>query len=202
MRDEAVRAPKAARGIGLVADVPAALSQRHSAVCALASANRAASHLLEKAIVCFETERLVARGYLNDALILLRTEPTDSDADAAITRRTWRARGLPTWQVKRVLKYIDANLASKLSAAVIAATVALSPSHFSRSFSRALGYSPMAYVTIRRLEHAKTVMTATNEGLANIALACGFSDQAHFSKSFRRWMGLTPSDWRRRTQDS
>jgi len=164
--------------------------------------NTEASYLLEQAIGCFDTDRHGARCYLNDALSLLRADPTDPQPAVAISHHTWRPGGLSKWQTLRVLKYIDANLAAKLSATAIANTVALSPSHFSRSFSRALACSPMAYVTTRRVEKAKTLMATTTERLANIALACGFADQPHFNKVFRRWTGLTPTGWRRRNTRS
>jgi methylphosphotriester-DNA--protein-cysteine methyltransferase len=55
-----------------------------------------------------------------------------------------------------------------------------------------------AYVAARRIEQAKRLMLATRDPLSHIALACGFSDQPHFNKLFRRRVGMSPGIWRRR----
>jgi AraC-like DNA-binding protein len=56
---------------------------------------------------------------------------------------------------------------------------------------------PIAYVAARRAERAKLMMTSTPERLTDIALACGFSDQPHLNRSFRRVVGTSPGHWRR-----
>ena len=55
----------------------------------------------------------------------------------------------------------------------------------------------MAYVAARRVERAKLMMTSTRGKLTEIALACGFADQSHLTKSFSRVVGMTPWRWRR-----
>jgi AraC family transcriptional regulator len=105
--------------------------------------------------------------------------------------------GLARWQARRVLNHIDSNLASKLTVTALADLVALSNSHFSRAFRHALGFPPMAYVAARRIERAKQMMVSTGQPLCMIALACGFTDQPHFNRCFRRWAGISPGAWRR-----
>jgi AraC-like DNA-binding protein len=109
----------------------------------------------------------------------------------------WRPGGLAAWQANRALRYIEGKLESKVAIREIADCVALSASHFSRAFNHSLGSSPCAYVAARRVERAKLMMTSTRERLAYIALACGFSDQPHLNKSFRRVVGMSPGVWRR-----
>jgi AraC family transcriptional regulator len=84
----------------------------------------------------------------------------------------------------------------------IADYVALSERHFSRAFRRSLGSSPMAYVGVRRVERAKLMVASTRTRLTDIALACGFSDQSHLTKSFRRVVGMSPGVWRRTSINS
>ena len=157
-----------------------------------------AGYLLKRAMTLLDTDRQVARHCLTEALALLGAQLEEPDPQVALDRYSWRPGGLPKWQARRAIEYIDANLGSKLQTARIARAVSLSPSHFSRAFRRAMACPPMAYVTVRRVELAKLMMKSTADRLANIAIACGFSDQSHFTKSFRRRVGVSPSTWRRR----
>ena len=79
----------------------------------------------------------------------------------------------------------------------LANVVALSRSHFSRSFKHTVGLSPMEYVVVRRVERAKVMIRTTKEPLAEVALACGFADQAHLNRRFRDIVGTSPGRWRR-----
>jgi transcriptional regulator GlxA family with amidase domain len=101
------------------------------------------------------------------------------------------------WQARRVLEYIEQHLSGKLTNEDIAAAIGLSKSHFSRAFKSTLGASPMAYVAARRVERAKRMMVVSAESLAEVALDCGFADQSHLNRQFRRAMGVTPGQWRR-----
>ena len=55
----------------------------------------------------------------------------------------------------------------------------------------------MSYIAERRVERAKLMMTSTRERLSDIALACGFVDQPHLNRYFRRMVGMSPGLWRR-----
>lgn len=63
-----------------------------------------------------------------------------------------------------------------------------------RQFRRLLGTSPHRYLVMRRLEQAKRLMSI-GTGLAETAAAAGFSDQAHFTRHFRKAFGMTPGRW-------
>jgi AraC family transcriptional regulator len=109
--------------------------------------------------------------------------------------------GLARWQVRRTLTHIETHLASKITILELADLVAFSSSHFSRAFKQSLRLSPMSYVAFRRVERAKLLMTSGNEQLSEIALACGFADQSHLNRSFRRLVGISPGLWRRSYAD-
>ena len=157
-----------------------------------------AEYLLKQAMTSLQTDRIGAWRCLTDAATLLSSEAAEPKHETAELPYTFRPGGLARWQARRTLAYIEDNLGAKLNVGQLAALVALSKSHFSRSFSRAIGFPPMVYVAARRIEQAKRLMLATRDPLSHVALACGFSDQPHFNKLFRRRMGMSPGIWRRR----
>jgi len=105
--------------------------------------------------------------------------------------------GLSLLRARRALSYIEANLGVKITVAEMSALAGLSKSYFCRAFKRTLGASPMAYVSIRRIERAKTLIASTSERLSEIALECGFVDQSHLNRNFGRIVGMSPGSWRR-----
>lgn len=127
---------------------------------------------------------------------MLRAEPEPRPLPAP--RRA--CAGLAPWQQKRVRDLVEERMHESLSVVEMAAAARLSRSFFSRAFSASFGCSPHAYVMDRRIARAKALMQEGDEPLAQIAVACGLSDQAHLSRLFRRHAGMTPSAWRRRVQ--
>jgi len=164
---------------------------------AVASAADRVIILVQRAIECLESDRRAALRCLNDVATLLGAGGPESAASAPPLPSGFQAGGLARWQARRVLAYIEDNLGSKLATRELAALVSFSKSHFSRAFRRSFGLPPMAYVCIRRVERAKVMMSATPDQLSEIALACGFADQPHLNRSFRRMLGTSPGMWRR-----
>jgi AraC family transcriptional regulator len=126
---------------------------------------------------------------------------TDENSRGALTagqveQDTLRC-GLARSRAERAIEYIDANLGSTLRVDEIAKFVGLTASHFSRAFKVSRGLSPVAYISRMRVDRAKCMIRATRKPLCQIAGDCGFADQSHLSRSFRRWVGASPAAWRR-----
>jgi AraC-like DNA-binding protein len=81
--------------------------------------------------------------------------------------------------------------------AKVAEKVGMSYFHFSRAFKRSMGLSPINYIIRERIERAKKLLAETEAPIAEIALRAGFSSQSHFTTSFRKLAGVTPSSFRR-----
>jgi len=105
--------------------------------------------------------------------------------------------GLLAWQERKVREYVHAHIAGRVRVLDLSAVVNLSEAHFSRSFKRTFGLSPHAFVLRCRTELAARLMLESTESLTNIALSCGFTDQAHLCHHFRRSIGESPAAWRR-----
>ena len=110
--------------------------------------------------------------------------------------RTSGRGSLRPWQLRIARDTIDAHLDGQISLAQIAEACTLSVSHFARAFTFSTGIPPHRWLMQRRIERAKHLMRTTTASLAEIAVACGFSDQSHLSRVFSQAVGMTPGQWR------
>ena len=99
-------------------------------------------------------------------------------------------------QYKQVLDYIAVNYGKNILLEEMAAEASLSPSHFARLFKQTIGQSPYQFLMTYRIEQAKKMLDKPNTLMIDIALHCGFSDQAHFSRTFKKIEGTTPKQYR------
>ena len=111
-----------------------------------------------------------------------------------------RARfgGLAGWQIRRVQAFMESNLGKAISVADLACVARLSTSHFARAFHVSLAETPYSYLQGIRIERSFTLLRHTVLPLCRIAMECGFSDQSHFNRVFKRRTGGSPGAWRRR----
>lgn len=107
------------------------------------------------------------------------------------------ARGSsPAWLLRaRDLLRDEAN--SPQSVRDVAARVGVHPVHLAREFRRHFDQSPADFLRFCRVERAVAQLALTSASLAEIALDCGFADQSHFTKAFRRVFGEPPATFRR-----
>ena len=108
------------------------------------------------------------------------------------------AAGLAPHKLATVLDYIQARLSQDLSLAAIAAEIGVSRCHFATQFKQAMGLAPHQYVSQQRVEKAKRVLRSQPHSIAEVALECGFSNQSHFTKVFKKQTGTTPKAYRER----
>ncbi|MCH8506130.1 MAG: AraC family transcriptional regulator [Ectothiorhodospiraceae bacterium] len=104
--------------------------------------------------------------------------------------------GLAAWQSSRVLDYMREHLSRPISLCELAELVQLSPCHFARAFHQSHGLPPHRYLTRLRLEKARALLAQTGLSVTEIATATGYSSQ-HLARRFQRYMGCTPSQYRR-----
>jgi len=107
------------------------------------------------------------------------------------------AATMPVSNLSRVLDYIEATIDGELTLDAMAAVAGMNPFYFARTFRRRFGVSPHRFVLQRRIERAKRLLGETAMPLAEVALACGFASQSHFTATFHRRVGITPSGYRK-----
>lgn len=94
-------------------------------------------------------------------------------------------------EVLRACEFLRENLSRPVSSADLEAVTGLDRFALARQFRQLLGTSPHRYLVMRRLDQAKALITA-GEGLADVAAASGFADQAHLNRHFKKALGMTP----------
>jgi AraC family transcriptional regulator len=94
-------------------------------------------------------------------------------------------------------EFIDAGLGEPLSVQNMAQLLDLSEGFFTRACKQTLGKSPHSYLIDRRLGRARDLLRESARSLSDIALACGFANQAHMATVFKQRLGVSPSGLRR-----
>jgi AraC family transcriptional regulator len=107
-----------------------------------------------------------------------------------------KANGLGQRRLMLVVDHIEAHLEEDLSIEALASIACLSPFHFARAFKLTAGRSPHQYVSDRRLERAKSLLSQATQPLVEIALSLNFSSQASFTRAFRKATGFSPGQYR------
>ncbi|WP_437317381.1 helix-turn-helix domain-containing protein [Sorangium sp. So ce385] len=109
-----------------------------------------------------------------------------------------RSTSLSISQRTRIEKFVDSELSSNFGLVDLAGMAGYSPDHFSRLFKHAFRQTPYQYVLSRRIERAMAMLRDERLSIAEIALACGFSNQGHLTTAFKRRTGMTPGAYRKR----
>ena len=95
-----------------------------------------------------------------------------------------------------MLPYIDAHLTENIGLQDLAIVAGLGQYHFATMFKQSMNISPYRYVINQRIERSKSQLRQTDRAISDIALDCGFADQSHLNKHFRRLVGMTPKAFR------
>jgi AraC-like DNA-binding protein len=98
--------------------------------------------------------------------------------------------------LRRARDLIDREYAERLDLDAMAREAGYSRFHFARAFAAAYGETPRAYLTLRRIERAKTLLRAANLSVTEICFLVGFSSLGSFSARFRKLVGRSPSEYR------
>jgi AraC family transcriptional regulator len=105
--------------------------------------------------------------------------------------------GLSRRKLRTALEYIEEHLETGLTLDDLAAVAHLSPYHFARQFKISTGVPPHQYVIARRVERAKLWLRDGKDlSLSQVAARSGFWDQGHFTRHFKRLVGVTPRQFR------
>ncbi|MDB5093133.1 MAG: chemotaxis protein CheY [Candidatus Eremiobacteraeota bacterium] len=109
--------------------------------------------------------------------------------------------GLQFLLIDRVREYIEQHYREHISLRDVAAALGYSRSHLTNLVSTATGKPLNAWIIERRIVAAQEQLTDPYATVAEVAASVGFGDTAHFSRKFKRIVGMTASEWRRKHTD-
>lgn len=98
--------------------------------------------------------------------------------------------------VRRVMIQVDTDLASDLSLSAQASLLNVNPNYLSTVFKKETGHTLTEYVTGKRIEHAVFLLNSTNMQIQTIAQYCGIPDICYFTKTFKKYIGKSPTEYR------
>lgn len=150
-------------------------------------------------IACLRLDHVSATvtGHLLDAL---RLRALDAGWFNHHPARSGQA--LQPWQKELALEMLLAPTSAAATIRAIASACGLSTPQFSRAFKATFGTPPLKWRLTARVDRAKTMMLETTRSLTDIALECGFAEQAHFNHIFLKRVGTPPNAWRRQNTDT
>lgn len=100
--------------------------------------------------------------------------------------------------IRQVQEFIEAHLAEEITLSRAARHVFMSPSYLSRLFREQTSEGFSEYVTRRKMEEARRLLEQGEVKIYEVAAAVGYADPAYFGRVFRRYFGMTPSEYRSR----
>ena len=87
-------------------------------------------------------------------------------------------------------------MGSQVTLNQMAEAASMSPKYFCRFFYQMTRHTPIEYLTMQRIEYACYALSTTDEPVTSIALSCGFNDLSYFIRTFKRYKGVTPRQYR------
>src|SRR5215469_9030174 len=137
----------------------------------------------------------IAHEVARELVLFLRRPGGQKQLSVSLSAQASEMKAIQELQV-----WIADNLRKKLSVQVLADRVAMSVRNFERVFTREVGRTPSQYVLQARVEAARLQLERTDQGFKQIAVRCGFGSADVMRRSFARFVGVTPNQYRNRTR--
>ena len=110
--------------------------------------------------------------------------------------RAFRNKSACSLHISKCLDYIDTHFTSHIALSELAEHVGLHPNYLAALFKKEMGMSFASYLTGRKVDIARALLTRTEYTYSQIAYSLAFCSQSHFTKVFRERTGLTPRQYR------
>jgi AraC-like DNA-binding protein len=135
---------------------------------------------------------LMLETYAQQMAITILRESQHSHGDALLPSRDYRDKA----SVLKAVEYLYDNYLNKITLSDLAKEINYSPYHFLRLFQKHTGKSPAAFLLDIKLEKARRMLEDTRFSVSQVSDLCGFGSLSHFSNTFAKHMGLTPTEYK------
>jgi AraC family transcriptional regulator len=158
--------------------------------------NPVLNHLVLALLPALETSNYRDKLFCEHVLNAVTLHVSQTYGDVSQADGKWQ-RKLNPWQERGAKELLINRMTGDISLEEVASSCGLSADTFSRMFCRTTGVPPYRWLSAQRIERAKELLANTKHGLAEVAIACGFADQSHFTRAFSRAVRISPGEWRR-----
>lgn len=124
----------------------------------------------------------------------------DGLIQSSSTQRRASGAQLRDFYIQEAITYMEQNYQRDLTVEEIADVCKLNRSYFSKLFKESLGCPPQEFLIQMRLSKATELMKTSRSSIGDIAQACGYPNQLHFSRAFKKRYGVSPREWRSQNQ--
>lgn len=98
--------------------------------------------------------------------------------------------------IQNILQFLDEHYQESISLQKLGKEFHISPSHLSHIFKTEIGLPPMKYLMNRKIGESQNLLMNTSLPISEISDSLGFNDNGHFSRTFKKYIGVTPSEYR------
>ncbi len=124
----------------------------------------------------------------------------DGLIQSSSTRRELRGGQLKDFYIQEAVTYMEHNYQREVTVEDVADVCKLNRSYFSKLFKEEMGCAPQEFLIRLRLSKAAELMKTTGSPIGSIAAMCGYPNQLHFSRAFKKRYGAPPREWRAQNQ--
>ena len=144
--------------------------------------------------LCYNNINLIDICYSKESLISLGEEIIKNYIEVINTGKTISENEI----IKHALNYIHSNIEKKITLEKVAAYIHISSNYLCYLFKETTGFKFCEYINICRINVAKDFLDNSSNSLEMISFECGFNSQSHFSTTFKKHVGVSPNEYRKR----
>lgn len=126
----------------------------------------------------------------------------DTLIQASASKRDRRSTELRDFYIQEAVTYMEQNMQRSVTVEEIADVCRLNRSYFSKLFRESMGCPPQEFLIRMRLSRAAELMRDGNLSIGEVSAQCGYPNQLHFSRAFKKRYGVSPREWRSQNASS
>ncbi|RKT21596.1 helix-turn-helix protein [Paraburkholderia sp. RAU2J] len=157
-------------------------------------------HLAQVLALTLDSPDNVSPLFVEQLGVTIGTHLIDQYGNAPVQSNR-KSRRLSSLHETRAKEMLLAKAQESVSLEEIASACNLSRSYFIRAFRETTDRTPHQWLLEQRIDRARDLLRHSNASLSEIAIACGFSDQSHFTRTFSQLVGMPPGTWRRHARN-